>query len=421
MTQAVDVFTPNSFPTFTYVERRRESLEGVLTNALKVKNALISLSGPSKSGKTVLINKIIPRDNLIYIAGASIKAPGDLWRVILSWAGGPVEVVNTKNGTIGGSAGASAELKVGIPLVAKGGGAVEVGVEGSWSAGSSRQIAFDGLSSVAKEIAGTDFIVFIDDFHYINREVQAEVAKEVKAGAESGIRFCIASVPHRADDVVRGNGELRGRLHAVDTDYWDVEELSQIARQGFRELKAILDESIIARLAKEAFGSPQLMQAMCLNLAVAKGLSQSLPEPSDVDVSEVDLRQTFELTSAGANYQSLLESLHSGPRQRGTERKEFDLIDDSKGDVYRATLLAIRTDPGQLSFTYDEMQRRVRSVCKSEVPAGGSITRSLEQMDEIADMHQPKAIEWLDDVLDVVDPYFLFYLRASRKFEKLGG
>lgn len=421
MPEAFDVFTPNSFPTHTYVERRAESLETVLSNALRVKNSVISLSGPSKSGKTVLVNKVIARDNLIYISGASIKAPDDLWRIILAWAGGPIEVTKGSEKSFGASLGGSAELKVGIPLVVKGGGTVEAGAEGSWGNSTSKSIAMDGLTSVAHEIANSDYIVFIDDFHYIDRDLQAEVAKQIKSGAEHGIRFCVASVPHRSDDVVRSNTELRGRLYAVDTHYWDVEELSQIARLGFRALNANLDEASIDRLAKEAFGSPQLMQAMCLNLALAKGLADQLSSTTQINVTDSDFKQAFELTSAGANYQSLLESLHSGPRQRGTERKEFQLTDGSKGDVYRATLLAIRSDPGQLSFTYDEMQKRVRAVCSDEVPVGGSITRSLEQMDEIAVAHEPKAIEWVDDVLDIVDPYFLFYLRASRKFEKLAG
>ena len=75
-----------------------------------------------------------------------------------------------------------------------------------------------GLTQVAREISGSAFVVFVDDFHYMSRELQVEVAKQLKAATELGIKICTASVPHRADDVVRANAELRGRVQAVDME-----------------------------------------------------------------------------------------------------------------------------------------------------------------------------------------------------------
>ena len=57
------------------------------------------------------------------------------------------------------------------------------------------------------------YVVFIDDFHYIERGVREEIGRQIKAAAEKGIRICTASVPHRSDDVVRSNPELRGRVN----------------------------------------------------------------------------------------------------------------------------------------------------------------------------------------------------------------
>ena len=55
-----DVFTPAGVPTVTYVYRGEQDLETQLRHALKTPGLIISLSGPSKSGKTVLIKKVIP-------------------------------------------------------------------------------------------------------------------------------------------------------------------------------------------------------------------------------------------------------------------------------------------------------------------------------------------------------------------------
>jgi hypothetical protein len=55
MPETVEVFTPNAIPTYTYVERKKLGFEEHLREALSVPNVIISLSGPSKSGKTVLV------------------------------------------------------------------------------------------------------------------------------------------------------------------------------------------------------------------------------------------------------------------------------------------------------------------------------------------------------------------------------
>jgi hypothetical protein len=116
----------------------------------------------------------------------------------------------------------------------------------------------------------------------------------------------------------------------------------------------------------------------------------------------------------------MLAALHAGPKQRGTERKQFAFVDGSVGDVYRCVLLAIKADPSSLSFRYDEMLKRTREVCKGESPVGSSVAESLVQMAKLAKTVQDApVIEWDEDVLDIVEPYFLFFLRCSPLVERL--
>jgi hypothetical protein len=53
---------------------------------------IVSISGPSKSGKTVLVTKVVAPENLIHIYGASIKIPEDLWLAAPAPAGATVPV-----------------------------------------------------------------------------------------------------------------------------------------------------------------------------------------------------------------------------------------------------------------------------------------------------------------------------------------
>jgi hypothetical protein len=126
------------------------------------------------------------------------------------------------------------------------------------------------------------------------------------------------------------------------------------------------------------------------------------------------LAQIFERTSVTTDYSTMLNALHAGPKQRGTERKQFDFTDGTRGDVYRCVLLAMRADPSRLSFAYEDILGRVKGVCTGESPIGSSVAESLTQMARLAKTIQPApVIEWDENVLDIVEPYFLFFLRSS--------
>jgi hypothetical protein len=270
------------------------------------------------------------------------------------------------------------------------------------------------------EASGSPFTVFIDDFHFIPKEIQRELGQQIKEAAENGVRIVTASVPHRADDVVRSNTELRGRVTAIDTDYWKEEELEQIAYRGFQELNMDIAPSTMRRLTTESFGSPQLMQAIGLNFCFENGIKESLPAQRRIEMDFVALQNVLERTSTQTDFSSMISVLHAEPKQRGTERKEFKFQDGSQGDVYRCVLLAMKADPPRLSFRYEEMLSRTGSQCTGESPVGSSVAQALVQMDVLAaTVQDAPVIEWDENVLDIVEPYFLFFLRSSSFLQKV--
>jgi hypothetical protein len=50
------------------------------------------------------------------------------------------------------------------------------------------------------------------------------------------------------------------------------------------------------------------------------------------------------------------------------------------------------------------------------------VAQALTQINEIADTIQPLSpvVEWSEDILDIADPYFLYYLRCSTRLNDLG-
>jgi hypothetical protein len=118
--------------------------------------------------------------------------------------------------------------------------------------------------------------------------------------------------------------------------------------------------------------------------------------------------------------------MHAGPRVRGTERKEFQFLDGSVGDAYRASLLALSQDPPSMEFNYADLQTRINAVCDKDKPGGSSITESLKQISNFAHQLHPsqRIVEWDPEAASgtfaIIDPYFLFFLRSSDLMTTLG-
>lgn len=131
----------------------------------------------------------------------------------------------------------------------------------------------------------------------------------------------------------------------------------------------------------------------------------------------------YQQTSASTDFRSLVDVLDSGPRTRGTERNNFSFRDGSQGDVYRCILKSLAADPPKLSFGYDELTRRAAIICGDESPPGSSMVRGCTQMSKLAIEKFPaeRVIEWDEQkqIIDIPDPYLLFYLRWSGRLDEL--
>jgi hypothetical protein len=422
--KVTEIFTPSDYPLHTYVARDEERIEDRLREALMTPGEIVSVSGPSKSGKTVLIEKVAGRENLITITGAGLTDALQVWDRALDWMESPSQTSQTTTSTIGASTTATVKGGLTLPLVgsigAEGGG----GISGSRASGATETRSRTGLLQVVREIGNSSYVLLIDDFHYMPGPMQVEVAKQIKEAARQGVKIVTASVPHRSDDVVRSNPELRGRVRTVDTNPWNIAELLRIAELGFPAAGLRLPEGTMKKFAIEASQSPQLMQAICLQVCFTLKHYEAKTPTTDRHLSVTEVETAYEETSTRTDFASLVRTMHAGPKVRGTERKEFDLTDGSRGDVYRSLLLALKADPPTLSFQWNDISRRVQATCRPDSPQAASLSTACLQIAKFAQEMYPnqRVVDWEGDpvnLLSIEDPYFLFYLRWSGKLAGL--
>jgi hypothetical protein len=79
------VFVPGGRPTVTYVPRDELRLEGRIDDYLAEGFRILSVSGPTKTGKTVLLQSRV--QNAIWLSGGAIESADDFWQAIVDELG----------------------------------------------------------------------------------------------------------------------------------------------------------------------------------------------------------------------------------------------------------------------------------------------------------------------------------------------
>jgi hypothetical protein len=416
--RARDIFTPGRFPSHTFVDDHLTQKRVVLEDALDTGSMLISISGPSKSGKTVFVEQCIGKEKIISVTGAGVMSVQLLWRRVFDSLGIDIPTSKTEQVSTTNSFGTKANVAGNI-LVAKASAELSAGHQSTDGESLTTDVATDYLQLLIAEVSKIDATIFIDDFHYIPREIQSEIARQIKEAIRKNVKFIVASVPYHADDVIRSNPDLRGRIVSIDFGYWHSSNLEKIAEKGFAALGVAFDISMIKNFSEQAAGSPQLMQYLCLNACYEIGARETSPTPVALPKDQQLLEKICKRTVLSTDYGSVVDKMMEGPRIRGSDRISHSLNDGTHGDVYSLIIRCLASDPPQLTLRYDDLVVRVKSLCRSQAPSGSSITGACSHMARIAnDTANDNIIEWdnENDVLDIRDPYLLFYIRWAEIF-----
>lgn len=391
-----EVFKPGAFPEHTYVSRVSSEFsytyEFRLEQALNTIGYLTSIIGPSKTGKTVLCEKVVGFSKLVELTGDDFKKTEPFWTTVAKKVGLSVEGDQTRMDVLEG------ERMQGV-------------TESKSSA--LRETFHIGKDQVIEHFKRNGLVLVLDDFHYAPDEMQLEMAYQLKDAIRKGFRAIVISLPNRADDAIRKNRDLTGRLSLINIEPWQVEELKEIAVAGFRALDVQIADDLAADLAAESLTSPQLMQAICLNLAF---LLQVDRDESIREIAErADLVEAYKLTTMNLPYQEVAKRLMAGPSTRGQKRKTYQLASGEEVDIYDLVLKAIALDPPAISLSLEELKQRIDQLFleKDSKPDRNKIKSAVEQLQVIMSTSGSifQVFEWKDNEIYILDPLFLFYLR----------
>lgn len=401
------VFVAGRLPDVTYNPRDEQHLEREVRSYLdQGPGRALSVCGPTKSGKTVLIERLLPQDEVIWMQGSDIDSVDSFWNSVVDWLGlyDMVEIT-TETGTSGG-------IKVGGEAGIPGFGKVSAQANGARSNGSATKISRQhAITTVARDGLKTlNLPIVIDDFHYVPEDAKQAIARAIKTVIPWTSVVMIA-VPHQAFDAVRAEGDMNGRVSQLSIEEWSAEELEYIAARGFEALRITGGEDVARVLAENSYGAPFLMQELCYEYATSIGVVQTLEQPTPAPTPP-SWKKFFQRV-ANRKRPMIFEDLLRGPKTRGQERIDRIFHTGRKTDIYGAVLYAI----GESGPVKRIKHRHIARTLERELIAtvhGQQISSALGQMSLIAEKKRgtgDPALAYRDDEVFILDPFLCFYLK----------
>lgn len=405
-----DVFIVGGTPTHTYVSRTDTGMEQRFSDALDDGNKIITISGPTKSGKTVFCKTMLPDEERVWISGGTVSTVDDVWTAIIHKLDGATARQTEAYQSEEDSEENAGEVGVNIFAgSARGEKRSKVGMQ-SGVARTKLKVS-SPVHEAIDLLRRSRVTLVVDDFHYIPEPERVRLVRALKAPLEDGLRVVFLCVPHRAIEPIRAERDMQGRIEVIDVAPWTNDELSEIAKKGFAVLNVAADDSVLERLALEAFGSPHLMQEFCRHLCrlhsvrnkqlIAKALT--LRNPDD-----------FFRRALDSSAQDVLGSLAAGPSS-SRKRVQRNFVNGECGDTYVAVLRAIANTGPKSKLSYGELRESLRDILADEPPAAHEITRVLEKISEISRKRfgERGAIDFEEahKTIHVVDPFVAFYMR----------
>ena len=402
------MFVPGGLPTITYNPREKLQLEEQVRDYLESRHKILSVSGPTKSGKTVLLRSVVT--NGIWVSGGEIHSFEEFWSAVadqLEVFPEEEQATSEREASSTSSSGEASARPLGVGVRGAKGSSTESGTEATRTTGRRRPIHLAAKERLLREGS----VLVIDDFHYVDFDVQLEIIRSLKDAVFEGAGVILAAVPHRAYDAVRVEKEMTGRVEQLQIEFWSTEELLGIAREGFRALNVQNSLGIAERLADESFQSPFLMQDFCLEVCKKNEVREASETP--VELEELNWPEFFKSRASAAS-KAAFDLLARGPRQR-TDRKPRLMRDRTTTDIYGAVLAGIAHTGPLTSMTYEELRSALRYVLSEDPPQRHEVTRVLEEMSKIArDEIEGEPVVDFDaelGTLHISDPYFAYFLR----------
>lgn len=400
----------------TYVTR--SGVDDRLINDI-TRDKHIVIHGSSKQGKTCLRRYNLGDNDYIVIQCTREYAKGSFFEMLLKHAGVKCEVsqASTLRGSRKLHATVTGEGKV--PFIAK--ASTEAGVESEKEKETQLEtkdfeIDPEDPNDVVRVLkaAGFSKYIVIEDFHYLDEDVQQSLAFDLKVFHEiSNLIFIVVGVWLEANKLTMYNGDLIGRVAVINADHWDDSHLRQVIDKGASLLNIRLEDDVKSRLVNGCQGNVGLLQEVCYRLCEKHNIWNTQHQLHDINqTSDVDEMFRDIAEEQAARYRNFVARFAEG-------------LGETQLEMYKWIAYVVMTSH------LDDLRRGLRPNAifhriKPHHPDKDSlqqnnVTQALERVGKVQFKHklQPLIFDFSNGELVIVDANFLNFIQTHSHGELL--
>ncbi len=278
------VFGIRATPIESYVER--QDVDGRFSRALDLDGHIV-IYGSSKQGKTALRQKHISEDGCTTINCSPKSTTEGIYRTLLNECGIKLQTTESTTEQATGNVAGKVGFKALIPFL--GGGDAEATASSSTSQQTQLTWEFIGydladaqtIARLLKRSSINKFVV-LENFHYLSKDTQGDLAFDLKTFHELGIRFIILGVWQEANLLLLYNPDLQDRVIEVPVEPWADTDFDRVITKGCERLNCTFSESICRDIKDSAFGNIGLLQEFCRLICESSGIIHRQQQTRDV-------------------------------------------------------------------------------------------------------------------------------------------
>jgi hypothetical protein len=371
----------------------------------------VVIHGSSKQGKTCLRSYHLNEDDYVVIQCTRDSSKASLYEMILKKAGIHSRVTEAK--TVKG--GVKVNVTIGgegkLPFVAKAKG--ETGLDASAELEKQQttqefEIDIEDPNDISRVLSAAKFTRFIviEDYHYLDEDVQRSFAIDLKVFHESSsLVFIIVGVWLEANKLILFNGDLAGRIATIDADQWTKEELLLVIRSGEQHLNVSFPKEVADAVVTASQGNVGLLQELCYKICEQYEVWQTLAQLRGVgSIHDVEKISRSIADEQAARYTNFLARFADG-------------YSETQMNMYRWIAYVVvqsGVDALRRGLRPNIIFQRVKEHHPAETLQQGNVTQALERVGKLQFKHkiQPLVFDYSNNELRVVDASFLVFIQT---------
>ena len=315
-----EVFGVSKDPVLSYYQR--SSVDTSFTTALNEDKQIV-VYGASKQGKTALVSRHLSPSQSIVVQLSPKAEVEDIYKTVLHEAG--VQVTESAGLIRGTESSATGKLgfKAQIPAL----GAIEAGIEAGGKKTLGRNESYKEIPlnlSLPNDVAmllrqvGNKKAIVLENFHYLNDDMQKQLAFDLRTFQELGVRFVILGVWREKNRLSQFNGDLLDRVHEIPVEPWYKDDFENVAVRGQAALNIKFGANVLEACKEASFQSIGVFQELLKQTCVAAGISETQTVLRVVDrIEYFDTAKSTKAQDYGARHERALESIASGAKTGG--------------------------------------------------------------------------------------------------------